>query len=388
LAMFRLMGKQSGRAVAVADIGGGSAGVAIVEPAATGPIKILASERITLPFEDRASEAAVSGVLSALNDAAAKALSAYTARGDKTSSHISAAYAIVRAPWTNSKTVRASKKFEQETLIEPQVISSLGQEALQGMSDGNQANVFETTVVRVELNGYPTAKPKGKRAHDVGVALLASECEPRIRSGASDTLAHVFNCPPPTLRSGTRALLTVLRESAILPKDCFVVNMTSLGTSLIAVRKGVVVESVMVPEGSLSILKKVGGGKLPEETLTLMRLLATDQCENESCEAIKTAIAQAEPELVKVFGEALSKISSTRRIPNSLVLAAPQDLAPWLAQFLSRLDFAQFTVTTKPFTTRSLNPRDLDGLIMYAPGAKLDPGLSVACALVNIEESA
>lgn len=382
------MGKQSGRAVAVADIGGGSAGVAIVEPSPGGPIKILASERSTLPFEERSADATIAGALSNLQEAAAKALAAYSARKDKTSSNIGSAYAVIRTPWANSRTIRSSKRFTEETVIEPQMIGELGQTALKEMGVAGQANVFETTVVRVELNGYPTARPKGKKAHEIAVSLLASACEPRIRTGVSDALTKAFGCPPPTLRSGTRALLSVLHESAVLPKDCFVVNMTSLGTSLVVVRKGVVGESATVAEGTHSILKRIGGDKLPEETLTLMRLLALDQCENESCEAIKTSIAKAEPELVKVFGEALGKISAPRRIPNSLVLAAPQDISPWLSQFLSRLDFSQFTVTTKPFSTRSLNSRDLDELITYAPGAKLDPGLSVASALVNIEESA
>lgn len=380
------MGKQSGRAVAVADIGGGSAGVAIVEPSANGPAKILASERAVLPYEDRSPDASATGVLAQLNEVAAKAFASYSSRKDKTSTSVGAAYAVIRAPWTQSKTLRASSEFKEETVVEPQMISALAQEALKGLEGADQANVFETTVVRVELNGYPTASPKGKPAHDIAVSLLASECDQKIRAGVSDALSRVFSCPPPTLRSGTRALLSVLRESAVLPKDCFVVNMTSLGTSLVVVRKGVVGDSTTVPEGTHSILKRVGGGKLPEETLTLMRLLALDQCENESCEAIKTSLAQAEPELVKVFGEALGKMSAARRIPNTLVLAAPQDIAPWFSLFLSRIDFAQFTVTTRPFAPRALSPQDLKELIVYVPGVKLDPGLSVASALVNIEE--
>src|SRR3989338_3517486 len=305
--MFRLMGKRRGRVVAVADIGSGSAGVAIVSTQADGPARILAAERAMLPFEERTAQANVSGVLSQLEAAAQKALAQYAALKNKEVPHVSAAYAVIRAPWSTSRTVRAASEFPQETRIEEHMISALAQEALK--KDTSSANVFETSVVRVELNGYPTAQPKDKHAHHIAVSLLVSDCEPSIRSGVSEALSKVFACPPPILRSGTRALLTTLRESALLPKECFVVNMTSQGTSLIAVRKGVVTDTGTVAEGSRTILKRIAGEKMPEETLALIRMLALDQCETEACEATKSALGKVEPELVKVFGEAMSKMS-------------------------------------------------------------------------------
>ena len=163
-------------------------------------------------------------------------------------------------------------------------------------------------------------------------------------------------------------------------------NMTSQGTSFIAVRKGVVTDTGMVPEGSRTILKRVAGEKMPEETLALIRMLALDQCETEACEATKAALGKVEPELVKVFGEAMSKMSAVRRLPNALVLSANEDLSQWLAHFLSRIDFAQFTMTTQPFSARALTRNDLSELVSAEGGVKIDAGLSVASALVNIEE--
>ncbi|OGG79222.1 hypothetical protein A3A39_04875 [Candidatus Kaiserbacteria bacterium RIFCSPLOWO2_01_FULL_54_13] len=383
--MFRPLGKQRGRVLAVADIGSGSAGVAIVAIVGDGPARILEAERVALPFEERSPEATVAGVVAQLEDAAQKTLSRYAARKDKPSPHVSGAYAVIRPPWSHSKTIQAVSEFPQETRIEGQMISVLAEEALKGDTGLDSASVFETSVVRVQLNGYPTARPKGKRAHHIEVSLLVSDCNPSIRAGVVETLQKVFACPPPTLRSGTRALLSVLRESTLLPKECLVVNMTSQGTSMIAVRKGVVVETARVPEGSRSILKRVAGEKMPEETLTLMRLLALDQCETDACDAIKTALVGAEPELVKVFGETMGKMSAARRLPNPLILSAHDDIAPWLGRFLSRIDFAQFTMTTRPFSARALTRHDLEGLVTSDETQKADTGLFVAGALVALE---
>lgn len=383
--MFRLAGKHRGKIVAVADIASGSAGVAIVEIESNGPARILAAERSVLPFEDRSPDATISGVIAQLEDAAQKALASYTTRKDKKNPHVPNMYAVIRPPWSHSKTIQASAEFPAETRVEEQTISSLAQEALKRDTSFDPANVFETSVVRVLLNGYPTAKPKAKHAHRITVSLLVSECDARIRKGVSETLSKIFAAPPPILRSGTRALLTALRESTALPKECFVVNMTSHGTSFVAVRKGVVSETTMIPEGSRSILKRVAGEKLPEEALTLLRLLALDQCDTEACEAIKAALARAEPDLVKIFGEAMGKMSAMQRLPNVLVLSTHEDLAPWLARFLSRIDFAQFTVTTRPFLTKALTHHDLAELVTFDEGQKPDAGLSVASTLVALE---
>ena len=61
-----LLGKRRGKAIAVADIGGEGAGVAIIEAPAKGPVRVLAAERATLPPEERSSEANASGVIARL----------------------------------------------------------------------------------------------------------------------------------------------------------------------------------------------------------------------------------------------------------------------------------------------------------------------------------
>jgi len=386
--MFRLSGKRRGGVFAVADVASGSAGVAIIETHPHGPARILAAHRAVLSLEDRSPEATISGVIAVLEEAAQKSLEQYSARADKSQPHVSAAYAIIRAPWSHSRAIRKSSTFETETKIADDVIAQLGHEALKEAGGADTSEIFETSVVRVQLNGYPTAHPVAKSAHHAEVAVLVSDCDPKIRSGVSEALTKIFACPPPTLRSGTRALLSVLRENTLLPSECFVVNMTSHGTSFVAVRKSIVAETITIPEGSRSIIGRVASGKMPEETLSLLRLVALDQCEHTACESLLQALAQAEPALVKAFGEAMTKVSSARRLPNTLVLSAHEDLAPWLAHFLSKIDFSQFTMTTRPFSVRVLTKDDLSGIVAPVTPAQSDIGLIVASALVNIEKQA
>lgn len=374
--------------IAVADVGSGSAGVAIIAVGSGLPARVIAAERCRLPFEERTPEATIAGIGAQLTSAGEKALTAYKASGAK--SPISATYAIIRAPWTRSKTIRAMSRFPEDTKIEEAMIAEVAKAAFATPSEAGEeeldaANTLEASIVRVELNGYPTARPKGKSAHTLGVSVLVSDCDPRVRRSVVETMSRIFVCPPPALRSGTRALLAILRESPTFPEDCLVINMTSDATNLILVTGGIATRHTRISEGVRSIVKRIGEGRLPEETLTHMRMLMRDQCDDEACAAISAAIARAEPELVRIFGEAMGRLAVTERLPNTLILAAQEDLVPWLSQFFSRIDFTQFTVTTRPFEAGTVTHKDIESLITHPAGTTADPGLSVAGALVNIE---
>lgn len=376
------------KVIAVADIGSGSAGVAILSLHKGEPARILAAERCVLPFENRDADATVSGVLAQLSLAAEKALAAYRASKGDSRAPVSKVYAVIRVPWTRAKTIHAGAVFSEDTLIKEGVVAQLAREAVGKDTGFERDRILEISIVRVELNGYPTAHPAGQRARSVHIGVLISDCDPRIKDGVIQTLSRTFSCPPPCLRSGTRALLSVLREVATLPKNCFIVDMTSEATSLIALRKGVATEQAVVPEGARSILKRIAATALPEETLSLMRLLETDQCEEATCVALKASLGRAEPELVRIFGEAVGTIAASRRLPNSLILYVQEDFSPWLVQLFSRIDFAQFTMTTRPFAPHALTNKNLEALVTYAPAVHPDTALCVGSALVNIEEGA
>src|SRR3989344_1128179 len=381
---MHLFGKRGERVFAVADIGSGSGGVCILATSGQGPARLLAAERCVLSFEERTLEATISGISAKLSEAAEKALAFATK--DSTMRAVSEVYAIVRGPWTHSKAIRATSKLPKDTRIDGAMIGGLAKEALAEDTEFDRANIMEASVVRVELNGYATAQPEGKQAHTISVSVLLSELDPRVRAGISETLSRAFSAPPPTLRSGLRALISTLRESSALPKDCVIVDMTSEATHIVAVRKGVPAETAVVAEGKRSILKRIAGDKMPEEVLALMKMLEDDKCEPAACEAIKAAIAHVEPELVRVFGETIGKLAAKRRVPKPPIIAAHADLLPWLSRFFSRIDFTQFTVTMQPFIPKAIGQEYVTDLIDVPSSLSVDLGLLLAASLVNIEQ--
>ena len=295
-----------------------------------------------------------------------------------------AVFAIIRAPWTRTRTIRAIAHLEEEMQLRKGVVDDLVKRALEQQPFFKAEDILDASVIRVELNGYPTAHPIGKNAHSIVASVLVSDCDGAIRAAALESLARVFSTKP-IMRSGVRAVFMVLRHIAALPSNCLAVEITTGGSVLVTIRKGIAREHSLVEAGAGDILKQLTGGIPPEEARTLLRLALADECETDACKDIKARITKAEPALVKAFGEALAKLSATRRLPNDLILIAPDSVAQYMQHFFERIDLAQFTVTTQPFSARVLSQKDLAALVTPAEGVYSDIGIGVGAALVNIE---
>ncbi len=377
------LGRAGEKVIAVADIGSGSAAVAILAVPTDGPVRILAAERRFLPLEERSPEAIIAAIGTHLIEAGQHVLENHRKVGGKTPLSV---YAIIRAPWTHSKTLAARTTFPKTTSISGKMIGALAQQALAGDTEFVRENIIEAGVLRVEVNGYPTSQPEGKSGNELAVSALVSDCDPGLRASVNSALQQLFGSRPVTWRSGVHATLSVMRVKPEAPNEFVVVDMASEGTNFMVIRDGVATEHASTPEGKRSILKRISGNNMPDDTLTLLRLIAGGECHDPACETVNAATAKAEPELVRAFGEVIAKLVQHQRLPNHLILTTHQDLIPWLSALFSRIDFAQFTTTTQPFIVSSLKPLDLAHWALPEGAVRVDTGIQLAAALVNIEE--
>lgn len=108
---------------------------------------------------------------------------------------------------------------------------------------------------------------------------------------------------------------------------------------------------------------------------------------DDACSSVETALAKAEPELAAAFGAAFGELAAARRLPNTLLLSAHQYFVPWLTAFFERIDFAQFTLTSRPFTVEPISAKGSRDII-WEPGVGTDQVIAEAVAFINTEISA
>jgi len=374
----------SKKIVAVAEVGSAGAAVAILATNASGPAIVIDYERVTLPFEDRTEAAMISGVLASLSDAGQKLLARYTV-GSYKGRAIADAYVIFDAPWIRSRSVQAATSFEKETRITSAMINDTAKAAIATDAGVNADALIESTVVRVELNGYPTGNPVGKMAHRLSVAVLLSDCNETIRSGTTETLARLFPGSKQTMRSGSRALVSAMKVVPDLGMDCVIMAVMAEATTVLIIRDGLAAQYVQISEGVRTIVKRISEKSTPEETLSLLRMIERDECTGDVCDTMTASMARVEIDLARVYGEALTKIAVPTRLPSDLILVTHSDLTPWLTTFFARIDFTQCTLTAQPFSVHALGRADIAKLITFDTVASPDVELSVAGALVNTE---
>src|SRR3989338_487006 len=380
-------GKIGGKVIAVADVGGDSAGVAIIHVLPGEPAAILASERLSLPFGERTPEQATSGALSLLDEACKKVLEKYAgAYAGRRARPVVSAYAIIHSHWTSSKTLQANEVFPTEERITDSVIEKLARSALGKEGQLDRSKLIEASVISIELNGYKTRNISGKRAHEVQISALVSGFEPPVRTGITETLQRNFSVSSPILRSEMHALFSVLNESAPQSLDRVIIEMGSDSTNCIVIHEDAAMENILVAEGTNTILRRISASAPAEETLSLMRMIARDACESDACQKLSAALASIEPELARIFGEAMGRLASSRHLPNPLTIIVRAEFAPWLCLFFSRVDFGQFTITTRPFSPLALAPGDLGRIAETQENAVVDTSLALAASFVNIEE--
>lgn len=374
------------RITAVADIGSGSVGFSIL---ATSPekAKILAAERSILSLESRTREQIQSGVLRMLQEAGTEVLKKYSESPQgKQYGPPKEVYAIMRTPWTNAATGHAHREFDSETGISKETITEVAQSIYEENKDLDKANMLETAVVRVELNGYPTSSPVGKRARTLDVTTFMSDCDASMHEGVRGALESLLPGRNINVRSGSRTYLLVVEELLQHPESYVVFNMVSEATSVMAVREGIITHHATINEGVRTIIRRIAGAKgTPEETIGLMRMVVAGSCSGEECDRLNEALAKVEPDLVRVFGEGMAALMGKQRLPANLVLFGHPDIAQWLSKLFARIDFAQFTIPLQPFNVYLATPEKIMDTLRLESSVEVDSGVLAANAFVNMQ---
>lgn len=368
--------------IAIADIESGGVSVAIALAHREKPFEIVALGESRLSFEDRTDAATIAALPNQIDEAGTKALAAY-AELQKIHGPVRQTFAIINAPWARSQTVRIISQLDAETTITEDMIAALAKQALEESTEINPRHLLEASVVRLELNGYPTVAPAGKRAHKISLYALMSDCDPEVHIRTQEGLQKIFAAPV-AFRSQLRTVISVVEAMPDLPKDYTLLDVSREATTIANIHTGLSMAHRTVPEGLRSIVRRAAGKRMPEETLALLRMLADDTCDSGACAAIQSAASAAEPELVRVFADAMAELAAKRYLPPSLILLCDDALAPWLTELFSRIDFTQFTTTTQPFKVEALNAASLRSFV--ASRMPIDERLSLAAALVDIEE--
>ncbi len=160
----RLFSRATEKRYLVADVESGSIGLAIVSVPPKGIVRVEAAGRTSIQLDDASGEQALSSAIQALPNLATQVVSAYQRRKGVETVQPTEGYFFLHAPWVHAFGALVEGNLGSEKIIQEDMIRSLSREALKHMEGLDQSRFFEASVLRVDLDGYPTKKPEGKKA--------------------------------------------------------------------------------------------------------------------------------------------------------------------------------------------------------------------------------
>jgi hypothetical protein len=134
---------------------------------------------------------------------------------------------FLHAPWVTSRTSDAFKRFDNDIIIDRSTIASLAKEAV--AASGQAGTPDERSVVRIELNGYPTGAPEGKHASRARVVVLDSVFEQGIKPVIEQAIATHLPGRAINWFSMTHAVMSSLRPLTRTSPRYTCVDVTSEG---------------------------------------------------------------------------------------------------------------------------------------------------------------
>ena len=367
-----MKGTKRASTVAIASIGGASVTVGLAHFDGTR-VELFDSEHRALPLSERSSEHTGAALKQLLIDAAGALIQRARARG--VSAPPQRLYCVFRAPWMHGEVVRVSVDLDQDEIVTEAMLTKLARQALAGSRFANDHT--EAHVVEVALNGYPTTRPEGKRAREVALTALISRSDRAVHAGVREALENIFPMSRPTVRSGTRSLLEAIQRARPDLSNYVALDITEEGTLAFLVTAGALRRQIHAPEGIRALFTAVSGASTANDSRTLFSLAARLEGSPSTKEQLLSTLrASKESELTVSYGEMFAALDTIDRLPETLFLVTDPDVAEWFARFFSRADFAQHTVTLRPFQV---------GVLSLTASSGSHRALSLALPLINKE---
>lgn len=254
--------KRESECVLVFDIGSGSVGGAIVLTSAVNAARVLYSFRSDIPFQEEARGGALLALMLRALSQVASAISheGFDASGfGSRRPRITEAVVSLSAPWIASKTSFLRLKNQTPVLITPEVVASLieharsGHDVEKGVPKGSVS--VEQKLVKSVLNGYETAQPYDKEAHEAEFAVCESFALPGIVEKITDTITRVMHTHRISIHSFSLAAFAVLRERFPREPHFVLVDVSGEQTELSIVKNATLVESATFPFGRQRLIR-------------------------------------------------------------------------------------------------------------------------------------
>lgn len=251
-----------------------------------------------------------------------------------------------------------SKDFPSDTTVTAEHMKSLVSPA---PSDGKPGTVLvNRTVMRVKVNGYPTASPVGKSARRVETAVYSSMADATFLESVKKTIGAHFDTARLEIYPFSFCAFSVVRD-IVQDQDFVCLDFGGEITDLIIVKDDIIVKTISILFGKNTILrglmKKMGVSLEVAESSIAMYNQGT--LAPESSEAIKQSLFESKEKWDGLFLSTLESITLDLLLPHDIYLLSHDSMAKIVGSFIKNERYNKYVFVGQPFVAHQITDKTL-----------------------------
>ncbi len=338
------------------DIASSSVGVALIthhHRRSTSPI-ILGTARNSISFKDGTSskalaEALTNAILLAVENG--RKLLTQTTLG-KSSFDI---HTIVHAPWADATAKSADKKFDKPVKITKGVIKKFITTSFPDINS-KEPSIASANITQIRLNGYPVKEPDGSEAQTIQLSILLGTMHPDIKGTIVNSISSSFNTHNVNLTTFTYATYKLAQELGNKKSEYLMADIGGEYSHLTTIKDGQLTAKAALDFGTNYILRAIANkfGISIGVAQSKLKLHIDNSCTPTEHKNIREALKEVANEWAQSFGSSCSELSKVSGIPDSIFLSSDSLVYNWFKESMEKIDFSQFTATSKPFNVQPI----------------------------------
>lgn len=326
------------------DIGSSTVGCAVFGVKENGKTHIYYSTRVSLVFQshlqyDRFVKEMLRGLIEVSEEVSRFLASPSNNLKVKTVS------CSLSSIWYVSKTHFLSFNKKEAFLVSPRFVEKM-LERIEDHAKKEKSSLWQNKhledpalidkkLLSVDLNGYRTTKPFGKRATRIDLSLHLAFMSKIIRKYISEVLDSHFRTNI-TFYSRVLSTYTVVRDCYAKTDRFLIIDVSGEVSDVTLVLQDVIQETVSFPIGVRTLMRLMAKKRnsTPQEALSLMRMVTEKNIDlNKDSNEFKL-VQEIGNEWGDMLNKALGRFTSTSPLPQQIFMTAPQDTSRWFKQLL------------------------------------------------------
>jgi len=385
MGLFSFAKNNKGKTVLLLDIGSASVGGALVSISKEGKARILKTVRKPMVLQEKLN-------FQRFTNSMLESLDAMLDELEKNApSKPKAAACILASPWYVSQTRTVLVQEKNPISVTDKYLKEIVKKDLKEFEKTYKKNstgqdkeekeffeVLEAETVRVRLNGYEVANPRGVEAKTVEAVVFASLGHRGVIEAIESHTRKTFNVRDFSFNSFALAGMSTIRDMFPMQEDFLFIDITGEVTDIVFVKDNIPMKSASFPAGKNFLIRRIASGlsTVPAEATSLLELYRRDQVQDDVRNKLQNILATAEHDWIASLTKALNSLTEVS-LPRNLYFTADTEIADWLMGALTKAGFEELNMSDITFDVQFLGDDLVEPFVDFANGVRRDSFLAL-----------